>query len=69
MDREWILQDGWTDSSVRELAMGTKTTLPDRRLFIDDRLHKCADFVAEATARTWLAAKHQFAARQQLLEI
>ena len=48
--KEWFLQDGHPDD-VGE-AWGQ-----DKRLFIDDRLHKTAELVSSVEAKTWLEAR------------
>jgi hypothetical protein len=50
--KEWFLQDGHPEDAGE--AWGR-----DKRMFIDDRLHKTADFVSSVEAETWLEARSE----------
>ena len=53
----YYLQEGFTDSSVREYKDG-KTILPDSRLFLDDREHKNVSILKTIEANSWIEARY-----------
>jgi hypothetical protein len=55
----YYLQEGNTDSSVRDYKDNSRTLLPDERMFLDDHKHKDARTVVTVEAESWIDARYQ----------
>ena len=64
-----FLMEGFTDSAILARRLGVVTTLPDKRIFIDDYEHRETETLARVDAATWREAKRKLLAQNLLLEV